>query len=68
MTPDDLRDWRKRRGLTQAGAAYQLGVSYATARAMEDGRRPIRRHTQLLCEALDREFDLLEVLKARPTP
>jgi transcriptional regulator with XRE-family HTH domain len=39
MTPNDLRAWRKARGLTQGGAANQLGVSRLTWQSWELGRR-----------------------------
>lgn len=41
MTAQEFRDWRKRLGLTQAGAAAVLGLSVETVRAWEYGKRRV---------------------------
>lgn len=43
-----LRDWRERNGLTQAGAAELLGVSLRTLQEWEHGRQPGRSVSGLL--------------------
>lgn len=40
-TPDDLRAWRKARGLTQEQLARRLGVSRLAVQSWEGARRPI---------------------------
>ena len=55
MTPADFRNWRKRLGLTQAGAAALLDISVETVRAWEYGKRQISLPTvlQLACDHLE---------------
>lgn len=41
MTPKQLKKWRQRHGLSQAGAAERLRVSLDAVKSWEIGRRPI---------------------------
>ena len=42
VPPEELRDWRRKRGWTQAQAARYLGVSQRTIENWEQGYRPMR--------------------------
>jgi transcriptional regulator with XRE-family HTH domain len=59
MTPDSFKAWRRRLGLTQAGAAEALGLSarqiaYYEAGQREDGRAVVvPRTVALACAALE---------------
>lgn len=59
MTPDQFRLWRKELGLTQAQAAFVLGISRSSVELYEAGRRRdngrdvlIPRSIALACAAL----------------
>jgi transcriptional regulator with XRE-family HTH domain len=52
MTPHEFLLWRVCLGLTQAGAAAQLGKSASTISRYETGHTPVPRSVVLLCEAL----------------
>lgn len=60
MTPDDLRAWRKRLGLSQVQAATALGLSVSriidyergTTRGRENAA-PIPRVVELACAAIE---------------
>ncbi len=63
MTPQDFKTWRKASKLTQTGAAAAFGLSLATVKLYESGRRygagddagrpvEIPRTVQLACAAL----------------
>lgn len=61
MTADELRTWRQRLGLSKAGAAEALGISYSMYRYYEAGQRDgkaveIPRTVALACAAV--AFDL----------
>lgn len=53
MTPTDLRNWRKRLGLSQAEAAAALGRSLRAYQNLEAGTRPVRHDTALACAWID---------------
>jgi DNA-binding transcriptional regulator YiaG len=53
MTPDELKAWRKRLGLTQKKAAEALGVNLATLAKWETGRLPISKVVALACRAVE---------------
>lgn len=55
MTPDDLREWRERLGMTQAQAAAALGRSVEWVHSAETRRRPIERMVELSCWAVERQ-------------
>jgi DNA-binding XRE family transcriptional regulator len=51
MSPDDLKEWRARLGLSQAGMAEALRLSKRTYEAWEQGRFAIPAYLELaLCE------------------
>lgn len=52
MTPQEMRDWRKRMGWTQERAAEMLGVHLTTIARYETMKRKIPRTVHLLCGAL----------------
>lgn len=56
MTANDIRDLRKRLGMTQEQLAEALDVSVATVQNYEGGRtsrrRPVAKVIELACEAL----------------
>jgi len=57
MTPADLHAWRQRLGLSKAGAAAALGLSYSAYRYYEAGQRDgkpveIPRTVALACAAV----------------
>jgi transcriptional regulator with XRE-family HTH domain len=54
MTPDDLRAYRKRLGITQTQLAEALGLSRRAIIRYEDGTRPIPRPVELACETIAR--------------
>ncbi len=61
MTGPELRAWRKRLNLTQAGAAIELDISESRIRDYEAGitrgqgtPAPIPRVVELACEALEK--------------
>lgn len=63
MLPKDLKAWRVRMGLTQEGAAEELGVSVTTMELYERGIRrdsdqpvTIPRSVELACAALTLRF------------
>ena len=58
MTPASLKAWRERMGWTKARAAQELELSPNGYAALEAGHhngkpRPIRRHIELACLALE---------------
>lgn len=64
MTPEELRDWRRRLILSQAKAASELGISTKTYQELERGLtfgsnqpRAIDRRTALACWALEHYMD-----------
>jgi transcriptional regulator with XRE-family HTH domain len=52
VNPSQLRDWRKRLGLSQTGAADALGLSLRGYQNLEAGTRTIRKHVALACAAV----------------
>lgn len=55
MTADDMREWRRRLGMTQAQAAEALGRSADWVRSVETGRRTIDRVAELACWAVEHQ-------------
>ena len=53
MTPDQLKSWRLRLGLTQEQAAEALGVTRSGVQHWEYGRREIPRYIELACKAVE---------------
>jgi transcriptional regulator with XRE-family HTH domain len=53
MTPESLKAWRSRRVWSQANAARQLGLSANGYSAYETGKRPIPRHVEFACMAIE---------------
>jgi len=54
MTPDELRDWRKQRGLSQRGLADFLGCHWRTVQDMERGVSSIQHVYVLALRYIDR--------------
>ena len=52
MKPSDFTAWRKRLGLTKAGAARALGVGINQPTLWERGDAPIPRAIALACAAI----------------
>jgi transcriptional regulator with XRE-family HTH domain len=52
MNPTTLKDWRKRLGLSQRGAADALGLSFRAYQNYESGFRPIPKPVALACAAV----------------
>lgn len=52
MTPNQFREWRKSSALSQTAAAKFLGVSLATIKSWEAGRRTVPPTIDLLARAL----------------
>lgn len=52
MTPEQLREWRKARGLTQQQIAELVGVSDRAIKYWEQGARKIPPMLEKLLEAL----------------
>lgn len=52
MTPDQLRQWRRDRGYSQAKAGELLGLTDRTLSNYEQGVFPIPRSVALACAAL----------------
>lgn len=57
VTPEDLRDWRKRLGWTQVQAATWFAYSLRAYENWEQGVRPIRRSAAMR--------ELMELAEAR---
>ena len=51
MSPEDLRSWRKARGLTQKQLAADVGVTIITIKRYEKGTYPIPKLLVLYTEA-----------------
>lgn len=59
MTPDELRAWRHRHGLTQDDLATALGYrTYNTVRRWEAGETPIPGWLELALAELERRLDV----------
>jgi transcriptional regulator with XRE-family HTH domain len=58
MTGQELREWRKKLGLSQAALARHLGVTRVTVTRWEIGLRPVPSFLGLAMRAL--EIDLRE--------
>lgn len=52
MPPAALREWRKRLGLSQRGAADALGLSLRAVQNYEAGERTIPKPVALACAAI----------------
>lgn len=55
MTPDQLKAWRVRLGLTQAEGARQLGFHSNHFALMERGERKIRPIVEIACKQIEAE-------------
>jgi transcriptional regulator with XRE-family HTH domain len=53
MTGQELKEWRRKRGLTQMDLARRLGVIRLTVARWETGTRAIPSFLQLALEALE---------------
>jgi DNA-binding transcriptional regulator YiaG len=56
MSPDELKAWRARLGLSQAGLAEALGLSKRTYEAWEQGRFAIPAYLELAFCELERRL------------
>ena len=52
MTGTELKEWRKRLSLTQAGAAEAIGCGRRSIQQWEKGQYPIPRFIALACSAV----------------
>ena len=52
MTPEELREWRTSRGLTQKQLAELLGVKQSSVSRWEDGKRKIPPFLKLALEKI----------------
>ena len=52
MTPEALKSWRKRLGLSQIAAAQALGCGRSSLQAWENGTNDIPKYIGLACAAL----------------
>jgi transcriptional regulator with XRE-family HTH domain len=52
MIPPTLKEWRKRLGLSQLGAANALGISLRAFQNYESGERYIPKPVALACAAI----------------
>jgi transcriptional regulator with XRE-family HTH domain len=57
MTGKDLKEWRKRWGLSQAALAKRLGVIRLTVTRWESGTRPIPSFLPLALKGLETEME-----------
>ena len=53
ITADQFRAWRVRLGLTQSGAAAELGVTMRQVNNWENDRSPVDRRTWLAMQQLE---------------
>ena len=65
MTPDDLRAWQTRMGLTTYSAPAALGVSRSTYNTWLSGERPVTLTIALACAALEAGLPPIGALKAK---
>lgn len=56
MTPAELRQWRKRRSLSQGKAALLLGCGRRSLQNWERGVHDIPRYIELACWALEKGY------------
>ena len=57
MKGEDLKNWRKRWGVTQNELARLLGIYQETVSRWERGKRGIPSHLSLALDALEHQFE-----------
>jgi transcriptional regulator with XRE-family HTH domain len=56
MTPNELKDWRKKNGLSQAAAAAKLGCSRRGIQQWESGAYPVPKKVALAVTAVSADL------------
>jgi transcriptional regulator with XRE-family HTH domain len=68
MTPRQLREFRKRLGLSQTAFAKGIGVAPNTVARWERGELAMRESTRLMLKFLVEDIDLTDPVWPRPKP
>ena len=56
LTPEELRNWRLKHGLTQQQLAELLGVRHSTISRWETGKHPIPKYMGLLLQCIEEKI------------